>query len=523
MTKLEAELKELTKNRRIQRKSRARSRLSTVSLVGYTNAGKSTVLNRLTDAGVLVEDRLFATLDPRTRRLQLPGGEAVLLSDTVGFVRKLPHQLVEAFRSTLEVVKESDLLVHVVDSSAASPEAQIDAVRSVLAEIGAEQVPELLAFNKADLASDADRLAARYPGSVVLSALTGEGIDEFLQAIGDRLRALADVVELVVPFERGDVLAAVHREGEVLVESHSESAVRLRVRVDQAGAARFREFLADGSGPVRSRSSTARPARARRERVRSPAVSLRPAGRGEGDRRRPPGGIVDLSIGTPTDPPPPAVTEALARADEAGSVRGYPASIGSATLRRAISDWAERRLGVDLAPSTRWRCASAPRSSSPPCPSGCKLRTPDRDTILYPAISYPTYEMGAILAGLRAVPVPVDADWRLDLSAVAEADAERALALWVNTPGNPAGQLDDLAAAAAWGRSRGVPVFSDECYVEFTWDGPRRTILSHRPRRAWWPSTPCRSGPTWPACGSASTPAIPTWSTTSGRSASTSA
>jgi GTP-binding protein HflX len=246
MTKLEAELKELTQNRRTQRKSRARSRLSTVSLVRYTNAGKSTVLNRLTDAGVLVEDRLFATLDPRTRRLQLPGGEAVLLSDTVGFVRKLPHQLVEAFRSTLEVVKESDLLVHVVDSSAASPEAQIEAVRSVLAEIGADQVPELLAFNKADLATDAGRLAARYPGSVVMSALTGEGIDEFLRAIGDRLRVLAQVVELVVPYDRGDVLAAVHREGEVLVESQSESAIRLRVRVDQAGAARFREFLAAG-------------------------------------------------------------------------------------------------------------------------------------------------------------------------------------------------------------------------------------------------------------------------------------
>ncbi len=247
MTKLEAELKELTKNRRTQRKGRARSRLSTVSLVGYTNAGKSTVLNRLTDAGVLVEDRLFATLDPRTRRLQLPGGEAVLLSDTVGFVRKLPHQLVEAFRSTLEVVKESDLLVHVVDSSAISPEAQIDAVRSVLAEIGADEVPELLAFNKADMAPDVERLAARYPGSVMLSALTGEGIDEFLQAIGDRLRVLAEVVELVVPFDRGDVLAAIHREGEVMVESHGDSAVRLRVRVDQAGAARFRDFLAEGS------------------------------------------------------------------------------------------------------------------------------------------------------------------------------------------------------------------------------------------------------------------------------------
>jgi GTP-binding protein HflX len=242
MTKLESELKQLTKNRRVQRKARTRSRLSTVSLVGYTNAGKSTLLNQLTDAGVLVEDRVFATLDPRTRRLELPGGESVLLSDTVGFVRKLPHQLVEAFRSTLEVVKESDLLVHVVDSSAANPEAQIDAVRTVLAEIGADRVPELLAFNKADISDEAKRLADRYPGSVIVSATTGQGIDQLLEAVGDRLRALATVVELVVPYERGDVLAAVHREGEVLVENHLDNAVRLRVRVDDAGAARFQEF-----------------------------------------------------------------------------------------------------------------------------------------------------------------------------------------------------------------------------------------------------------------------------------------
>jgi GTP-binding protein HflX len=243
MSKLEDELKVLTKNRRVQRKARARSRLSTVSLVGYTNAGKSTLLNQLTDAGVLVEDRLFATLDPRTRRLQLPGGESVLLSDTVGFVRKLPHQLVQAFRSTLEVVKESDLLVHLVDSSSTDPEEQIEAVRTVLAEIGADRVPELLAFNKADVAPEAKRLAERYPGSLELSALTGEGVDALLRAVGDRLRALGTVVELVVPYERGDVLAAVHREGEVLVETHEATAARLRVRVDQAGAARFQEFV----------------------------------------------------------------------------------------------------------------------------------------------------------------------------------------------------------------------------------------------------------------------------------------
>jgi len=244
MTKLEAELVELSKNRRNQRKSRARSRLHSVSLVGYTNAGKSTLLNQLTDAGVLVEDRLFATLDPRTRRLDLPGGESVLLSDTVGFVRKLPHQLVEAFRSTLEVVKESDLLVHVVDASASDPQEQIDAVRSVLAEIGAGDVPELLAINKADVAPEAKRLAERHPGSVSISALTGDGVDDLLATIGDRLRAMADVVELLVPYERGDVIAAVHREGAVLVEAHEEDGTRIRARLDEAGAARFREFLA---------------------------------------------------------------------------------------------------------------------------------------------------------------------------------------------------------------------------------------------------------------------------------------
>ena len=242
MTKLELELKEMDKNRRVQRSARARSRTRTVSLVGYTNAGKSTLLNALTDAGVLVENRLFATLDPRTRRLELPGGEAVLLSDTVGFVRKLPHQLVQAFKSTLEVVGESDLLVHVVDSAAPDPQGQIDAVRSVLDELHADRVPELLAFNKADVTDEAKRLAGDHPGSVAISAVTGAGLEELLLAVGDRLRAAASVVELLVPFDRGDVIAALHREGEVLGEDHEDGGTRIRVRVDSAGAARFPEF-----------------------------------------------------------------------------------------------------------------------------------------------------------------------------------------------------------------------------------------------------------------------------------------
>jgi GTP-binding protein HflX len=244
MNRLESDLRRLTQQRRLQRKARRRSRLAAISLVGYTNAGKSTLLNTLTDAGVLVEDRLFATLDPRTRRLDLPGGEAVLLSDTVGFVRKLPHQLVEAFRSTLEVVTESDLLVHVVDSTSPDPESQIESVRAVLDEIGAGNVAELLAFNKCDASGEASRLAGRHPGSVVVSAVTGEGIDDLLTAIGDRLRAAAQVIELVVPYDRGDILAAVHREGEVLMESHDQSSTRLRVRVDTTGAARFAAFVA---------------------------------------------------------------------------------------------------------------------------------------------------------------------------------------------------------------------------------------------------------------------------------------
>jgi len=243
VTKLEAELRQLSRTRRTQRKARRRSHLPLISLVGYTNAGKSTLLNSFTDAGVLVENRLFATLDPRTRRLELPGGEAVLLSDTVGFVRKLPHQLVEAFQSTLEVVKESDLLVHIVDSSAPDPGEQIEAVRSVLGEIGADHVPELLAFNKTDVAPDAKRLVDRHPGSVMLSALTGEGLDALLATVADRLRALAPVVELVVPYDRGDVVAALHREGEVLSETHEAHATRMRARLRTEGAGRFGEFV----------------------------------------------------------------------------------------------------------------------------------------------------------------------------------------------------------------------------------------------------------------------------------------
>ena len=187
-----------------------------------------------------------------------------------------------------------------------------------------------------------------------------------------------------------------------------------------------------------------------------------------------PDGVVDLSVGTPCDPPPAEVVAALSNS---GAERGYPSSVGSPAYRRAAADWMARRLGVELDPEQVAACIGT-KELVATTTQYLHLRHPDRDTVLYPAVAYPTYEMSGILAGCRAVPVPVDDGWRLDLSTIDPADAARALVLWVNSPGNPAGQLDDLVAAAAWGRDRGVPVFSDECYAEFTWDGPPRTILS---------------------------------------------
>lgn len=244
ITKLEGDLKELQHTRQLQRKSRGRSGLAAVTIVGYTNAGKSTLLNQLTKAGVLVEDRLFATLDPTTRRLSLPGGEPVLLTDTVGFVRRLPHGLVEAFKSTLEVASLADFLVHVVDCAAPDPEGQINAVREVLGEIDALKVPELLVFNKVDVAPEvAAELQARHQGSVALSAQTGDGIERFLEVLGDRLRSITAVVELLIPYERGDVLASIHREGEVVSTFHDTEGVRVRARLADASVGRLSEFV----------------------------------------------------------------------------------------------------------------------------------------------------------------------------------------------------------------------------------------------------------------------------------------
>jgi len=242
--RLERDLRDLGATRETQRKARRRRDLPTVALVGYTNAGKSTLLNQLTDAGVLVENQLFSTLDPTTRRLRLPGGEVVLLSDTVGFVRRLPHQLVDAFRSTLEEVVDADLLLHVVDASGPDPEGRIVAVDTVLREIEAGDVPVLLAWNKSDLV-DGERIAdcmRSHPDSVAVSAATGEGIADLLRVIGDRLRARAGIIECFVPYDRADVLAALHRAGEVLVEVHDERGTRVRARLPERETGHFAEF-----------------------------------------------------------------------------------------------------------------------------------------------------------------------------------------------------------------------------------------------------------------------------------------
>ncbi len=245
LAKLEKELTGLRRTRKNQRKSRRRSRFHTVAIVGYTNAGKSTLLNRLTGAEVLVEDRLFATLDATTRRLPLPGGETVLITDTVGFIQKLPTGLVEAFKSTLEEVAEADLLLHVVDSSGFDPEAQMQAVRSVLRDIGAGDIPELTVFNKVDRLEDdgIDHLLLRHEGSIGFSARTGQGTDHLLASIGDRLRSLTQIVELLIPWSRGDVLAAAHREGEVLLEQHQEHGTRISARMDEVSQRLLSDFI----------------------------------------------------------------------------------------------------------------------------------------------------------------------------------------------------------------------------------------------------------------------------------------
>ncbi|MDO8308192.1 MAG: GTPase HflX [Actinomycetota bacterium] len=233
MTKLRRQLREMETSRTTQRAARHRAGIPAVAIAGYTNAGKSSLLNRITGAGVLVEDALFATLDPTVRKARTPGGRDYTLADTVGFVRHLPHQLVEAFRSTLEEVRDADLIVHVVDGSDDAPLEQIAAVREVLSEISASHVRELIVINKADIADPETvaELQRREPHSVVVSARTGEGFDALLEAIEADLPSTWEEVDLLVPYPRGDLVSRAHRQGEVLDAAHGEHGTRLHAKV----------------------------------------------------------------------------------------------------------------------------------------------------------------------------------------------------------------------------------------------------------------------------------------------------
>jgi GTPase len=254
ISKLHDDIEDLEKTRSTKRQGRERSGVASVALVGYTNAGKSTLLNRLTSAGVLVEDKLFSTLDPTTRRLELPDGRPCVFTDTVGFVRKLPHTLVEAFKSTLEEAIRADLLVHLVDGAEPDPESQYNAVRDILGEIGAAEVPELTVVNKVDAVSEVGlaRLRRRLPEAVFVSALTGEGIEAMLQRIAEKVPHPDVEVDLLVPYDRGDVVAALHAAGAVISEQYDEGGTRLRARLREDQLARLDGYL------VRPRGSRAR-------------------------------------------------------------------------------------------------------------------------------------------------------------------------------------------------------------------------------------------------------------------------
>jgi GTPase len=244
MTRLRRDLAQLRTTRDTKRAARRAREIPAVAIAGYTNAGKSSLLNRLTGAGVLVENALFATLDPTVRRTTTSDGREYTLADTVGFVRHLPHQLVEAFRSTLEEVSDADLILHVVDASDKDPEGQLAAVREVLAEIGAADVPEIVVINKADIADPMvlSRLQRREAHSYVVSARTGRGMAQLLSAVEQDLPRPAHTVEAVVPYDRGDLISRTHREGEILQVEHEATGTRLRARVPEGLAAALEPY-----------------------------------------------------------------------------------------------------------------------------------------------------------------------------------------------------------------------------------------------------------------------------------------
>ena len=246
ITVLEGELAALRKQNQTRRRARIRAAIPTITLVGYTNAGKSTLLNQLTGAGILTEDRLFTTLDPTIRRLRLPGGREVLLADTVGFVRRLPHRLVEAFKSTLEEVRDTDLMLHLVNAADSDPEGQIEAVREVLAEIGADSIPTITVVNKTDVAPPTvvRRLLGGREAAVAVSALTGEGTDDLMEALVNWINSRSATISVRVPYQRGDAVAALHRTGEVLSSKECPDGLEMEVRLPPDQVHRFSAFIA---------------------------------------------------------------------------------------------------------------------------------------------------------------------------------------------------------------------------------------------------------------------------------------
>lgn len=247
ITSIRRELEQVSRMRETQRSARYASGVFKVAEAGYTNAGKSSLLNRLADAEVLSYDKLFATLDSTTRKLSLPEGREITLTDTVGFIQKLPTTLVEAFKSTLDEIRGADLILHVVDASSEEYERQMRAVEDTLEQIGAQEIPRILVFNKADLVEDHVRRAfsARFPGSCIVSATTGEGLDGLIEAISRAATASESALEVVIPFSRGDLVSLAHNRCTIVSESYDERGTVMTVRVPRDLASAFENYIVD--------------------------------------------------------------------------------------------------------------------------------------------------------------------------------------------------------------------------------------------------------------------------------------